>query len=70
MIWARIYITPLDGAPGERVAVAMLGTVNPPEDLALRKSPDGHIRRLDDEALPPPDQQARIVQGMREGAAM
>jgi len=64
----QIYITPLDGAPGERVAVAMLGTVNPPEDLALRKSPDGHIRRLDDEALPPPDQQARIVQGMREGS--
>ncbi|MGY6697205.1 MAG: flagellar basal body rod C-terminal domain-containing protein [Roseinatronobacter sp.] len=64
----QVFITPVDGAPGERDLVALLGTVNPPPDLALRKSPDGHIRRLDGEDLPPADQQARIVQGMREGS--
>jgi len=64
----QVYISPVGGAPGQRDLVAMLGTVNPPDDLALRKSLDGHIRRLDGEALPPPDQQARVVQGMREGS--
>ncbi|MCH8467344.1 MAG: flagellar biosynthesis protein FlgF [Roseinatronobacter sp.] len=64
----QVLIAPLDGAPGALVGVAMLGTVDPADDLALRKSEDGHIRRLDGEALPPPDQQARVVQGMREGS--
>ncbi len=64
----QVFVTPIDGAPGQRDLIAMLGTVNPPDDLALRKSPDGHIRRLDGEALPAPDQQARVVQGMREGS--
>lgn len=64
----QVFITPADGEPGERDLIAILGTVNPPPDLQLRKSLDGHIRRLDGEALPPPDQQARIVQGMREGS--
>lgn len=62
----QVLITPAAG--GGQVAVGMLGTVNPPPDLALRKSLDGHIRRLDGEALPPPDQLARIAQGMREGS--
>lgn len=64
----QVFVTPIDGAPGERQLAATLGTVNPPLDLALRKSPDGHIRPLDGERLPPPDQQARVVQGMREGS--
>ncbi len=64
----QIFIAPVDDAPGARVVVAMLGTVNPPDELVLRKSPDGHIRTLDGTELPPPDQQARVVQGMREGS--
>lgn len=64
----QVFIAPVDGAAGERIVVAMLGTVNPADDLALRKSPDGHIRTLNGDPLPPPDQQARIVQGMREGS--
>lgn len=64
----QVFITPVEGEPGQRDLIAMLGTVNPSADLQLRKSLDGHIRRMDGEALPPPDQQARIVQGMREGS--
>lgn len=64
----QVFITPIDGAAGERIGVGMLGTVNPPAELALRKSLDGHIRTLDGADLPPPDQQARIAQGMREGS--
>lgn len=64
----QIHVAPLDGAPGQRDLVAMLGTIDPPDDLALRKSPDGHIRTLDGSPLPAPDQLARVVQGMREGS--
>lgn len=64
----QVFITPAEGPPGQRDLVAMLGTVNPPTEFALRKSLDGQIRSRDGEALPPPDQQARIVQRMREGS--
>lgn len=64
----QIFVTPIDGEPGRRDLMGMLGTVNPPPDLALRKSLDGHIRRPGGEALPAPDQQARIIQGMRESS--
>lgn len=64
----QIVITPQDGAPGERVLVATLATVDPPDDLELRKSPDGHIRTVDGAALPAPDQRPRVLQGVREGS--
>jgi flagellar basal-body rod protein FlgF len=64
----QVYITPIDGALGQRDLVAMLGTIDPPDDLALRKSSDGHIRPLDGSPLPATDQLARVVQGMREGS--
>jgi flagellar basal-body rod protein FlgF len=64
----QIVITPLDGGPADRVLVATLATVDPAADLALRKSPDGRIRTADGAPLPPPDQMARVLQGMREGS--
>ena len=64
----QIVVTPMDGAPGERVLVATLATVDPPDDLDLRKSPDGRIRTTDGGALPAPDQRPRILQGVREGS--
>jgi len=64
----QIVITPLDGGPADRVLVATLATVDPADDLALRKSPDGRIRMADDTPLPPPDQMARVLQGVREGS--
>jgi flagellar basal-body rod protein FlgF len=64
----QIIITPQDGAPGERLLAGTLATVDPPDDLDLRKSPDGHIRTADGSALPPPDQRPRVLQGVREGS--
>jgi flagellar basal-body rod protein FlgF len=64
----QIVITPQDGAPGERQLVATLATVDPPDALDLRKSPDSRIRTADGEPLPPPDQRPRILQGVREGS--
>lgn len=63
----RISITPLDGAPGERVQIAMLATVVP-EGVALAKGEDGRIRMADGSPLPVPDQRARVLQGVREGS--
>jgi flagellar basal-body rod protein FlgF len=64
----QIVITPQDGAPGERLLVGTLATVDPPSDLDLRKSPDGRIRMADGSPLPAPDQRPRILQGVREGS--
>jgi len=64
----QVVITPLDGGPGDRVLVATLATVDPPDALALRKSPDGRIRTVDGAPLPAPDQNARVLQGVREGS--
>lgn len=64
----QIVITPLDGAPGERLTVGTLATVDPGDDLALTKSVDGRIRTTDGSPLPAPDQRPRILQGVREGS--
>ncbi|NEX45249.1 flagellar basal body rod protein FlgF [Pseudotabrizicola algicola] len=64
----QIVITPQDGAPGERALVGRLATVDPADDLDLRKTLDGRIRMADGSALPPPDQRARVLQGVREGS--
>jgi flagellar basal-body rod protein FlgF len=39
-----------------------------PEGVDLRKSDDGRIRTVDGSPLPPPDQRARVMQGVREGS--
>jgi flagellar basal-body rod protein FlgF len=64
----QIVIAPQSGAPGERQLVATLATVDPPDSLDLRKSPDGRIRTSDGTPLPAPDQRPRILQGVREGS--
>jgi flagellar basal-body rod protein FlgF len=64
----QIVITPQDGAPGERVLAGTLATVDPSDDLDLRKSMDGRIRMADGSPLPPADQRPRILQGVREGS--
>lgn len=64
----QIVISPQDGPAGARELVAMLATVDPPDDLALRKSLDGRIRTADGGPLPEPDQRPRILQGAREGS--
>lgn len=64
----QLVITPADGAAGDRVLVATLATVDPPDELDLRKSPDGRIRTADGSALPSPDQRAKVLQGVREGS--
>jgi flagellar basal-body rod protein FlgF len=64
----QVSITPLDGPAGQVLPVAMLATVDPADDLALQKSPDGRIRMGDGSPLPPPDQMARVMQGAREGS--
>jgi len=64
----QVVITPQGGAPGERLLVGTLATVDPPDDLDLRKSLDGRIRTPDGSPLPEPDQRPRILQGVREGS--
>jgi flagellar basal-body rod protein FlgF len=63
----QLLIEPLDGPPGERVLAGVLATVVP-EGVDLRKSDDGRIRTVDGSPLPPPDQRARVMQGVREGS--
>jgi flagellar basal-body rod protein FlgF len=64
----QISITPIDGPEGQRVQIATLATVDPADNLPLQKSQDGRIRTPDGTPLPPPDQMARVLQGMREGS--
>lgn len=61
-----ITVEPMDGAPGETVQVGRIGTVVPNE-RELAKSLDGNIRKPDG-SLPPPDGQARVLQGVLEGS--
>lgn len=63
----QILIEPPDGPPGARVLAGVLATVVP-EGVELRKSEDGRIRTADGSPLPPPDQRARVMQGVREGS--
>lgn len=63
----QISIEGVDAAPGEFAPVATLATVVPDPDLVLLKSEDGNIRDPMG-ALPAPNQQSRIVQGMLEGS--
>ncbi|MEY4982694.1 MAG: hypothetical protein RIR62_960 [Pseudomonadota bacterium] len=62
----RITIEPLDGAPGERLEVAMIGTTLA-QGLALAKGEDGQIRPQTG-PLPAPDQAAKVAQGVLEGS--
>lgn len=64
----QIEIVPLDSTTGQRETVAVLATLDPQPELALRKSPDGRIRTADGSPLPAPDQRPRVVQGLREGS--
>lgn len=62
----RITIEPLDGAPGERVEAAMIGTTKA-TGIKLVKGEDGQIRPITG-PLPRPDQTAKVVQGALEGS--
>nr|WP_111299300.1 flagellar hook-basal body complex protein [Paracoccus saliphilus] len=64
----QVVVTPQGGAPGERVQVGVLATVDPDDAVELRKSLDGRIRMADGSDLPPPDQRPRVLQGIREGS--
>lgn len=62
----RITIEPLDGAPGERLEVATIGTTDA-AGLKLSKDEDGQIRPVTGQ-LPRPDQSAKVLQGVLEGS--
>lgn len=62
----RITIEPIDGAPGERLEVATIGTTSA-TGLKLVKGEDGQIRPTTG-PLPRPDQTAKIAQGVLEGS--
>lgn len=62
----RISIEPRDGAAGEVVQIAQLATVVP-DGIDLQKGADGYIRQSD-QAVPPPDLRAQVVQGVLEGS--
>lgn len=62
----RISVEPLDGAPGERLDVGMIGTTKA-TGLKLVKGEDGQIRPVSG-PLPRPDQTAKVVQGVLEGS--
>jgi flagellar basal-body rod protein FlgF len=64
----QVSIAPIDGPAGQLVPVALLATVDPADDLPLQKGADGRIRMGDGSPLPPPDQMARVLQGVREGS--
>jgi flagellar basal-body rod protein FlgF len=62
----RISIEPMDGAPGERVEVATIGTTDA-AGLRLTKGEDGQIRPVG-APLPMPNQSAKVMQGVLEGS--
>lgn len=62
----NISIEPLGGVAGEKIGIAALATATP-DTASLQKGADGQIRQPDD-ALPPPDGQARVLQGVLEGS--
>jgi flagellar basal-body rod protein FlgF len=63
----QIFIEPLGAQPGERVEVAVIATMIPPEGMRLEKNLDGLIRPAEAE-MPAPDQAAKILQGTLEGS--
>ncbi|PWR02570.1 flagellar biosynthesis protein FlgF [Meridianimarinicoccus roseus] len=63
----EVRIEPMNGVPGETQLIGTLATVVPGKDVTLRKSLDGRIR-VPDGALPPPNQQAEVLQGTLEGS--
>ncbi|NVK06130.1 MAG: flagellar hook-basal body complex protein [Marivivens sp.] len=63
----QIVIEPIDGAPGEIVEIATIGTVVPDPNTTMVKGLDGLIRNLDG-TLPQPNQMASVRQGVLEGA--
>jgi flagellar basal-body rod protein FlgF len=63
----QIVIEPIDGAPGEIVEIATIGTVVPDPNITMVKGLDGLIRNLDG-TLPQPNQMASVRQGVLEGA--
>lgn len=63
----EIYIQPVDAPDAPPVLAGILATVIPPDDVRLTKGLDGHIRPVD-QPLPPPDQQAEVLQGTLEGS--
>ena len=63
----QIVIEPIDGAPGEIVEIATIGTVVPDPNVTMVKGLDGLIRNLDG-TLPQPNQMASVRQGVLEGA--
>jgi flagellar basal-body rod protein FlgF len=63
----EIYIQPLDDPEGDPVLAGVLATVIPPEDVALTKGADGQIRTVEG-VLPPPNQQAEVLQGTLESS--
>ena len=63
----QIVIEPIDGAPGETVEIATIGTVVPDPNVTMVKGLDGLIRNLDG-TLPQPNQMASVRQGVLEGA--
>lgn len=62
----RITIEPMDGAPGERLEVATIGTTDA-AGVKLVKGEDGQIRPAQG-PLKTPDQTAKIAQGVLEGS--
>ncbi len=62
----RITIEPIDGAPGERLEVATIGTTQA-TGLQLVKGEDGQIRPVG-APMPGPDQSAKVMQGVLEGS--
>lgn len=62
----EIFIEPLDGEPGELQQVGTLATIGA-TNVPLLKGLDGNIRAAQGE-LPPPDQQAEVMQGELESS--
>lgn len=63
----EIHIEPADGPAGQTVLAGMLATVAPAPGTPLTKGLDGLIR-ADDGTVPPPDQGARVLQGVLEAS--
>lgn len=61
-----ISIEPMDGAPGERIDLTTIGTTLA-TGATLIKGEDGQIRPATG-PVPPPDQQAKVLQGVLEGS--
>ncbi|MEO0676933.1 MAG: flagellar hook-basal body complex protein [Pseudomonadota bacterium] len=63
----EIFIVPAGDQEGLRVQAGVLATSIPDGDVVLRKGEDGHIRAPDG-TVPPPNQLARVRQGVLEAS--